>query len=370
MSKKDLKMEEAYGDVNLSMLADFALTNGISGHEKEIANVYRTWVEDAADAISYDQLGSVVAYKKGQPNGPKIMFAGHIDEIGFLVKSIDDRGFLRLHPVGGWWPHVLLSQPVVVTTRHGMDYVGVIGSKAPHGMPVAVRNKVMELKDLYVDMGVASKDEIELLGIQVGDAITPKADFHVLANPNYLMSKAWDNRIGAAVAAEVMRELKDVNTEAHIYSVGTVQEEVGLRGAKTSAQMIHPDIAVTIDTTIAKDTPGEEKGCELGVGVTLEVMDASYISHKGLLYHLQDLCDELDINYQFELLSAGGTDSGEIHKVHDGVITLTVSIPTRYIHSHYGIIHRKDFVDTVKLLTEFSRRMNGEVYESLVNYKR
>ncbi|CAM3639623.1 M42 family metallopeptidase [Erysipelothrix sp. HDW6B] len=370
MDKNNFKLEEAYGDVNLSMLADFTLTNGISGHEREIAEVYRNWTEDAADDISYDNLGSIIAHKEGVANGPKIMFAGHIDEIGFLVKSIDANGFIRLHPVGGWWPHVLLSQPVTVTTRKGAAYVGVIGSKAPHGMPVAVRNKVMELKDLYVDMGVNSKEELEYLGVQVGDAITPKADFHVLANPNYLMSKAWDNRIGAAISAEVIRQLKEEKTDAHIYSVGTVQEEVGLRGAKTAAQKINPDIAVTIDTTIAQDTPGEDNRIKLGVGVTLEVMDASYIGHKGLLYYLQDLSDELGIDYQFELLAAGGTDSGEIHKVHDGVITLSISIPTRYIHSHYGIIHRKDYVDTVKLLTEFSKRVNASVLEDLQNYKR
>lgn len=370
MDEKIDKMEDAYGDVNLSLLADFALTNGISGHEREIAQVYKNWTEEYVDEFQHDQLGSVIAVKKGIENGPKIMFSGHIDEIGFLVKSIDDKGFLRLHPVGGWWPHVLLSQPVTITTRQGHDFVGVIGSKAPHGMPAAVRSKVLELKDLYVDLGVSSKAEVELLGIQVGDPITPKADFHVLANPNYLMSKAWDNRIGAAVAAEVVRQLKEDKISSTIYSVGSVQEEVGLRGAKTAAQKINPDIAVAIDTTIATDTPGEDNRIKLGVGVTLEVMDSSYIGHKGLLYHLQDLCDELNIDYQFEMLTAGGTDSGEIHKVHDGVITLTVSIPTRYIHSHYGIIHRKDFVDTVKLLTEFARRMNNESLETLRNYKR
>ena len=369
MDDKIAKMEDAYGDVNLSLLADFALTNGISGHEKEMAQVFRDWTEEYVDDITYDQLGSIIAVKNGKENGPKLMFAGHIDEIGFLVKSIDDQGFLRLHPVGGWWPHVLLSQPVTITTRSGNAYVGVIGSKAPHGMPVAVRSKVLDMKDLFVDLGVSSKEEVKLLGIQVGDAITPKADFHVLANPNYLMSKAWDNRIGAAVAAEVVRHLKGETLEASVYSVGTVQEEVGLRGAKTAAQKINPDVAITIDTTIATDTPGEDNRIKVGVGVTLEVMDASYIGHKGLLYHLQDLCDSLNIAYQFELLSAGGTDSGEIHKAHDGVITLSVSIPTRYIHSHYGIIHRKDFADTVTLLTEFARTLNQETLESLRAYK-
>lgn len=362
---------DAYGDINLDMLADITLTNGISGHEKEVAEVYKEWIQDSVDSIEYDNLGSIIAHKKGKEgSGIKVMMAGHIDEIGFLVKSIDDNGFIRLHPVGGWWPHVLLSQPVIVTTRDGRDYVGVVGSKAPHGMPADVRNKVQTLDQLFVDIGVDSKEEAAFLGIQPGDAITPKADFHVLANPNYLMSKAWDNRIGAAVTIEVMRKLKGIEIEADLYSVGTVMEEVGLRGAKTAAQKINPDIAITLDTTIATDVPGEDRRIKIGVGPTFEVMDSSYIGHKGLLYALQDVADDLGMDYQFEMLSAGGTDSGEIHKVHDGVITVTLSIPTRYIHAHNGIIHRKDYADTVDLIVEFLKRLNQKSFEDLVSYKR
>lgn len=368
--KKNITLEEAYGDVNLEMLADFTLTNGISGHEKDVANVFKSWVEESADDICFDNLGSIIAHKKGAENGPKIMLAGHIDEVGFLVRSIDDNGFLRIHPVGGWWPHVLLSQPVTIQTREGKMYVGVTGSKAPHGMTPAVRNKVMDITEVFVDLGVASKDEVELLGIQVGDTVTPKSDFHVLANPNFLMSKAWDDRIGAAIVVDVMRQLKDVQTASHIYSVGTVQEEVGLRGARTAAQTINPDIAFAVDVTIATDTPGEDNRIKMGVGATLEVMDGSVIGHKGLLYYLQDLAEEMNIDTQFEILAAGGTDSGEIHKVHDGVITLTLSIPARYIHSHLGIIHRKDYADTVALITEFCKRCDADVLESLQNYKR
>lgn len=365
------KLPEAYGDINLNMLADLTLANGISGHEKEVARVFNHWVEDSVDRVEYDNLGSIVAIKEGKQDGPKLMFAGHIDEIGFLVKSIDDNGFLRLHPVGGWWAHVLPSQAVIVMTRCGKQYVGVIGSKAPHGMKPSVRNKVMDISDLYVDLGISSKEEVvDLLGVQVGDMVVPKADFQVMADPNYLMSKAWDDRVGAAIVIDVLRNLKDTQTDATVYGVGTVQEEVGLRGAKTAAQMINPDVSIALDVTIATDTPGEDGRIKMGVGATLEVMDGSYIGHKGLLYYLEDLAKELKIDTQFEILSAGGTDSGEIHKVHDGVIALTVSIPARYIHSHLGIIHRKDYADTVTLLTEFSKRLNNEVLQELIDSKR
>lgn len=368
MGKK--KLPEAYGEIDLNLLCDLTLANGISGHEKEVAGVFKDWVKDSVDRIEYDNLGSIVAIKEGKETGPRLMFAGHIDEIGFLVKNIDENGYLRIHPVGGWWPHVLLSQPVIVMTRDERMYTGVIGSQAPHGMKPEVRNKVMDIKDLFVDIGVSSKAEaMDVLGIQIGDMVVPKADFHVLANPNYLMSKAWDNRVGAAIVVDVLRELREEKTDATIYGVGTVQEEVGLRGAKTSAQMINPDVAITLDVTIATDTPGEDNRIKLGVGATLEVMDGSYIGHKGLLYYLQDLSKEMGIENQLEILSAGGTDSGEIHKVHDGVIALTVSIPARYIHSHYGIIHRKDYADTVKLLAEFSRRLDNELLDELKSYK-
>ena len=369
MNKK-IVLEEAYGDVNIEMLADLALTQGISGHEQDVAEVFKSWVEDSCDEITYDNLGSIIALKKGKGNGPKLMLAGHIDEVGFLVKSIDDQGFLRLHPVGGWWGHVLPSKAVSIETRCGKIYMGVIGSKAPHGMKPEVRNKVMDIADLYVDLGVQSKAEVNCLGIQVGDPITPKGDFHVMANPNFLMSKAWDNRVGAAVVVDVLRSLKGVETEADIYSVGTVQEEVGLRGAKTAAQSINPDIALTLDVTIATDTPGGDNRIKMGVGVTLGVMDASYIAHKGLLYQLEDLAKELEFDTQFEMMSAGGTDSGEIHKVHDGVITLTLSIPARYIHSHLGLIHRKDYADTVSLITEFAKRLDNDMLNEIKNYKR
>lgn len=370
VSKKEFEFEQPYGDVNLEMLSEFTLTDGISGHEKEVAKVFKKWSQDSVDEFFFDQLGSIVAYKKGNEKGPKIMLAGHIDEIGFLVKNIDEQGFLRIHPVGGWWPHVLLSQAVTVKTRKGKEFIGVVGSKAPHGMKPEVRNKVMGIEEVYVDLGLRSKEEVLALGIQIGDPITPKADFYEMANPNFLMSKAWDDRIGAAIVVDVLRHLQGVETKANVYGVGTVQEEVGLRGAKTASQMINPDIGITLDVTVATDTPGEDNRIKLGVGTTLEIMDGSHIGHKGLLYYLQDLAEELEIDQQFEVLSAGGTDSGEIHKAHDGVIAVTISIPARYIHSHLGIIHRKDYADTVTLLAEFIKRCDEAVLEELINYKR
>lgn len=366
--KNKVGIEPIVGEVDLKMMEAFTLADGISGCEKEATRVMRSYIEPYADALSYDGLGSLIAHKKGSDKGPKIMLAGHIDEVGFVVRSIEDQGFIRLAPVGGWWGHVLLSQPVTITTRMGKKFTGVIGSRPPHGLPADVRSKVIEVKDLFVDLGVKNKQEVEFLGIKPGDMVAPKSEFTVMANPNYLMAKAWDNRVGALIVTEVLKNLKGQKHEAHVYSVGTAQEEVGLRGAKTAAFTIKPDVAITIDVTLANDIPGAEPGSKMGVGVTLGVQDSSVLGHRGLLNHLESLAKELNLDVQYDLLLAGGTDSGEIHKSHEGVITLTVSIPSRYIHSHRALIHRKDYLDTITLLTEFCKRLDEKKLEKIRLY--
>lgn len=365
MSEKSLKIEEAYGELNLEMMKEFTDANGISGNEKAATRVMKKWLSDVSDEVTYDNLGSLIVTKKGSGLGPKLMVAGHVDEIGFVVRSIDDKGFIKLAPVGGWWGHVLLSQTLTITTREGKEIMGIVGSKPPHGMPADVRSKVIDVKDMFLDIGVKDKNEVELLGIRPGDMVTPRSDFNVMANPNYLAAKAWDDRIGAIIAAEVLLRLKDVKHEADIVAVGTVQEEVGLRGAKTATYAVKPDIGIALDVTLANDIPGAEPGSKMGVGVTLAIQDSSHLGHRGFLNYLSDLSKELNLDVQYDLLLAGGTDSGEMHKAFDGIINVTLSIPSRYIHSHRALIHRKDVVDTITLITEFAKRLNWDVLESI-----
>lgn len=349
-----------------TMMIDFVQADGIAANEKEVSRVMRKYVEADVDEVQYDGLGSVAFYKRGTED-LTIMLAGHIDEIGFLIKNIDDDGFIFLHPVGGWWPHVLLGSLLTITTEEGKKYTGVVGSMAPHGMKPEVRNKVMDLKDVFLDIGVTSKQEVLDLGIQIGDMITPRSEFITLANPNFLAAKAWDDRIGALIVAQVLRNLKGKQTKATIVGVGTVQEEVGLRGAKTSAYMVKPDVAITLDVTIADDTPKGDKRITMGKGITLEVADASHYGHKGLLNHMKKLAKEMNFDVQLELMSGGGTDSGEIHKSQSGVMAITMSIPSRYIHSHYAIVHKKDVAETIELLTRFVSEMDLATFNCLNN---
>ncbi len=363
-------IKEPYGEIDLKMFKEFTEADGISGFEKEASRVMKKWMEGYVDDIQYDNLGSIIGVKKGNGSGRKLMLAGHIDEIGFVIKEIDDNGFIKVNTIGGWWGHVLPAQPVTITTREGKKYHGVFGAAAPHGMPADARNKVMEIKDMFIDMGVSSKEELEDLGIRLGDMITPRSTFEVMNNPNFLVAKAWDDRIGALIAVDVIRRLKGVDHAFDIYAAGTVQEEVGLRGAKTATYTINPDLAIALDVTIASDYPGGENRIKCGVGVTVELFDASHLGHRGLIQYIEDICKEKKIDFQLEQLKGGGTDSGEINKSFDGVINVTMSIPSRYCHSHHTIIHRKDYVDTVDVITEICKRLTEEELEKIRSYNR
>lgn len=366
----EFKMPEAYGTVDLVMLKELSEADGISGNEKEATRVMKKHLEGYADEFHYDNLGSLIALKKGHENGPKIMISGHVDEVGFIVKSIDDNGFIKMTPIGGWWAHVLLSQGMVLTTRDGKKLSGVVGSRAPHGLPADVRNKVMDLNDIFLDLGVSSKEEVEYLGVKIGDMITPDTKFEVLNNPNYLMGKAWDDRIGAAVAIDVVKNLKGMDHAANVYAVGSVQEEVGLRGAKTAAAFVQPDIAFALDVTLSNDTPNSPAGMKMGAGIVLAMMDASHLTHRGLFEKMESIAHELNLDVNYDAMTAGGTDTGEVHKYNTGVIAMTLSIPSRYIHSHRSLIHRKDYVQTVEVITEFVKRCTWELVEEIAHYNR
>ncbi len=357
-------------ELELQFLKEITEARGISGDEKEASRVMKKYLEGYADSFDYDNLGSLIASKKGNDD-LRVMLSGHIDEVGFIVSFIEDSGFLRISPVGGWWAHVLPSQKVSVKTLDDKVYYGVIGSIPPHGMKPEVRNKVMELKDLYVDLGVKNKQEVLDLGINVGDSVIPYTEFMVMNNPDYVCSKAFDDRIGAAIVVEVMRNLKDKKHPNTLYSVGSVQEEVGLRGARTATYKVKPDVAIAIDVSMSHDLPSSDKGeSKLGAGVALSLMDSSVIANRGLLKVLRDICKEKNIPFTYDSLVAGGTDSGEINKSFDGVVNMTLSIPCRYFHSHNSIVSLTDYHACIDLLTEFVLRLDKNLLEEIKNSKK
>lgn len=338
--------------------------NGISGFEDEVADLMASYLEDVA-TISYDKLGSLVAEKKGKSDRPRVMIAGHMDEIGFMVKNVTKEGFIKFLPIGGWWGHVALSQRVLVRTRKG-DFVGIIGSKAPHILKPDERKKVLDIADMYIDVGAAGKfDVTKSLGVRPGDPIVPISDFAILGNKKTYAAKAWDDRIGVAAVIDVMHKVGKTHPNT-IYGVGTVQEEVGLRGARTSASKVDPDVAFAVDVTIATDTPGcDGAGEHLGEGVGIMVYDASAIPSRRLRDLVIDTAEKNKIPYVLTALARGGTDSGTIHLNKSGVPCLTFVVATRYIHGHVGVIHRKDYDSLVRLLTAVVKKLDAKTVAGL-----
>ena len=356
-------------DPTLQMFKELTDANGIPGNERAPREVMKRYIAPFVDEMETDNLGSLITKKVGDKKGPKIMVAGHLDEIGFMITQIDDKGFLKFQTVGGWWGQVMLAQRVTVTTRKGDEIIGVIGSKPPHIIPAEARKKVVEIKDMFIDIGASSKEEALEWGILPGDMVTPYFEFNVMKNEKYLLAKAWDNRIGCAIAIDVMRALKEENHPNIVYGVGNVQEEVGLRGAKTTTFKIQPDIGFAVDVGIAGDTPGitpKESTSKMGAGPQIVIYDASMVAHTGLRDFVVNVAEEAGIPYQFEAIAAGGTDAGSIHLTANGVPSLAIGVATRYIHSHAGILHRDDYENAVKLIVEVIKKLDRQTVDQII----
>ena len=352
-------------DRTLDFLKELVDAHGVPGFEDDVAKVMQKHMKGVGE-FSKDRLGSFICEKKGDSKGPKVMLAGHLDEVGFMVRSITKEGFIKFLPLGGWWGHVVLGQRLIIRTRKG-DILGVVGSKPPHELREEDRKRVLEIKDMYIDVGAASDWDVQKkLDIRPGDPIVPDSAFAVMANPNLLLAKAWDNRIGCALAAETARRLVGQKHPNTVYAVATVQEEVGLRGAKTSASKIRPDVGIALDVGIAHDTPGTEGDEKLGGGPLIVIYDASSIPNRRLRDLVIDTAKANKIPLQFEAVERGGTDAGRIHLSGEGVPTLSMGVAARYIHSHISIIDRRDYEATVKLLVAVVKQLDRKTVEGLV----
>jgi putative aminopeptidase FrvX len=353
-------------DATLTMLKELTDAPGVSGFEAPVRQVMRRYLEPLSTIIT-DNLGSIAGHKVGQADGPKVMLAGHLDEIGFMVTRITDDGYLKFQTLGGWWEQVMLAQRVEVYTRNG-PVIGVIGSKPPHILSPEERKRVYERREMYIDIGASSREEAESFGIRPGDPVVPHSEFALMKNPKLMMAKAWDNRFGCALAIEVLRQLQDQAHPNQVYAVGNVQEEVGLRGAVTTTNLIQPDIGFALDTGIAGDTPGvgpDDAASKLGKGPVVLLYDGSMIPHVGLRDLVIDTAESNDIPFQFDKIAGGGTDAGKIHLFGAGVPSLVIGVPVRYIHTHTAIMHRDDFENAAKLLVAVIKRLDHDTVQQL-----
>lgn len=353
-------------DSTEKLLKELTEITGISGYEKDVAKAIERHMRPISK-VSYDRLGSVICHKDGKAKAPRVMLAAHMDEVGFLVKQITKEGYIKFLPIGGWWSQVILGQRVVIRTRKG-EVVGVVGSKPPHELDDEERKKVVEIKDMHIDVGAARGFDVQKsLGVRVGDPIVPWSPFMMMANPRTYLAKAWDDRIGCAIMIEVLRRLAKEKHPNSVSAVGTVQEEVGLRGATTSAAVVDPDVAFALEVSIAHDTPGfgPDDTEALGNGPSILVYDRSMIPNRNLLDLALDVAAKHKIPYHLASVDKGGTDTGKIHMNKAGVPSLVIGVATRYIHSHIGIIHRADYDNAVRLVTEIVKVLDARKVASL-----
>jgi len=324
-----------------SLLEKLSNAHGISGHEGNICELVRAELKPYVDEIRVDSLGNLIATKKGSP--PSVMLAAHMDEIGLMVKCVEDSGFIRFVKVGGWFDQTLLNQRVILHSKKG-PLVGVIGSKPPHRMEEEEAKRVVKADDMFIDVGASSKKDAEKLGAIPGVPITVDREFRTLTD-NMVTGKAFDNRAGLVMMIEALKRTKAKST---IYAVGTVQEEVGLKGAKTSAFGLGPDVALAMDITIAGDHPGIEKkdsSIEIGKGPSITVMDAAgrgIITPVPVLRWLEETAKKDKIPYQLDVSDGGTTDATAIQLTKAGIPSGTLSMPMRYAHSPVEVLSLKD----------------------------
>lgn len=349
-------------DSTVRLLKELSETHGVPGHETEVRAVVRRHLQNSG-RIDHDRIGSLVC-RTGQA-GPRVMIAAHMDEIGFMVKLITEEGCLKFLPLGGWWDQVLLGQRVVIKTHQG-DLPGVIGAKPPHVLPQEERKKVIELKDMYIDVGFTSKAQAEEAGVRPGDPVVPDAHFQATINNKVYMGKAFDDRVGVALLIDAVKHFSSAAHPNILYGVGTVMEEVGLRGAKTSANLVDPEAAIILEADICGDVPGikpEESNVKLGGGPSLVLLEARMIPNVKFRDLVMDVARLLDIPLQFSAGLGGSTDGGQIHLHGCGVPTIVLAVPTRHIHSHVGIMHRDDYDRTLQLLIALIERLDETVVQ-------
>lgn len=323
---------------------------GVSGAEGEIRDIIIPEIKEYCDDLTVDTMGNIIAFKKGESSDKKVMLSAHMDEVGFIISGITDKGYLEFKKVGGIDTRVIISKNVLV----GKNKIpGVIGMKAIHLQSKGEREEVPKVKSLFIDIGAKDKEDAEK-HVELGDYVsfaTKYADF----GDSKIKAKAIDDRVGCYILTKLIKEPVKYDT----YFCFTVQEEVGLRGAKVAAYRIKPDIALVIESTTCADVynvPSQSEVTNLGKGVAISIMDRSTIVNRDYVSFLQKISD--GINVQYKKTTAGGNDAGAIHQTGTGVLTASLSVPCRYLHSPVGIASKDDILATEKLAKRFLERID------------
>ncbi len=350
-------------ELNFDLLKRLCETPGISSREDRLRRVVIEELRPLVDTIDADAMGNLIGFKKGASDGPRVMIAAHMDEIGFMVKYVDDKGFLRLLPVGGWDPRNMVAQRVLVHGFAGQTLRGTLmpGAKPPHLLTAEEANKPPKIEEFFVDVGLPGEKVKEL--VEIGDMVTMDRTTERVGNT--VISKSLDNRLSVFVMIEALRLLKGTSLRSNLLAVATTQEEVGLRGATTAAFALQPDIGLALDVTLAVDYPGAsepERVTQLGNGAAIKISDSSLLCHPKLVRHFRDVAEAKGIKYQLEILPRGGTDAGGIQRSRGGVPSFTLSVPTRYVHTVNEMAHTDDIEAAISLLAAYLEEAHTRQY--------
>lgn len=346
-----------YLSEEIRLLATLSNAFGPAGTEEEVSAILKNELEAYADEVKIDKLGNILFYHHGKENNPKIMLSAHMDEVGFIITFIENEGFLRFEPLGGITNNLLPGQRILVRGSKG-DLHGIVGTKPPHILTTEEQNKVVPVEDLFIDVGAESLDAAKNKGADIGLRGVFDVQFTNLGN-GYLRGKALDDRAGCTVLASVFKALKD--SPYNIIAVGSVQEELGLRGARTATWQADPDYGLAIEGTFAADVPGtrpDRMSAGLRKGPVVTIVDRTFVAHPTVLETLIDVGKKKAIPFQFKRLPLGGTDAGAIHLTKAGVPSGTVAVPCRYIHGPAAVLHFDDLKNTIALTKEFTEAIS------------
>lgn len=353
--------------MNIELLQQLCEASAVSGDEQEVRSVLINALESGVDEITFDGLGSFVA-RKGE-RGPKVAIVGHMDEVGFMVTHIDEGGFIRFTTIGGWWNQSMLNHQVTVRTRAGAKIPGVIGSVAPHALTEKQKQQPLSFDEMFIDIGANSREEVEKQGVAVGDFISPEANFARWGDDK-IVGKALDNRVGCALMAELLQAVD--NPEIILYGVGSVEEEVGLRGAQTSAEHIKPDVVIVLDTAVAGDVPGIDSikyPLKLGDGPGLMLFDKRYFPNQRLVAALKESAKLSGAPLQFCTMKTGATDGGRYNVMGGGRPVAALCLPTRYLHANSGMISAKDYDALFTLVRELLVSLTADNVKAFTDFR-
>ncbi len=342
---------------DIRLLARLSRAFGPPGSEDEVRKILKKELEGHSDDVKVDKLGNIFFYHHGEKNCPRVMLTAHMDEVAFLVTFMEKEGFLRFQTLGGIISGIMPGQMILLKGSKGY-LKGIIGTKPPHVMTKEEQEKVVPLDDLFIDVGAESLGEADEKGLEIGTTGVFDVDFSELGG-GYIRGKAFDDRIGCTVLVRVFKALKD--SQCSLVAVGTVQEEVGLRGARTAAWQIDPDYGLALEGTFAADVPGsrpDKMSAKLRDGPVVTIVDRTTITHPTILKTLTQLGKDRKIPFQFKKVPAGGTDAGAIHLTKAGVPSGTLAVPCRYIHGPAAVAHVDDLKHTILLATEFVKAIS------------